>query len=364
MPLGDDSEAMSPHDGGHVSGSRDSADRPLNIGIVGYGYWGPNLARNVAHNARTELVAIADRSPQRLAAAGRSHPAAALTTDVRDLLDNPQIDALFIATPPETHCELVLDAFTCGKHVLVEKPLATNVADAERMVAAALAADRVLLVDHTYLFTGAVKAMKRYFDADEIGDVYYYDSTRINLGLFQGDTNVIWDLAPHDLSILLHLLDRPVQRVAAFGARHIDVRHENIAYITLEFADGLLAHFHVNWLAPTKIRRTIIGASRKMLVYDDIETVEKLKVYDCGARVITDVEDLYGRLVEYRTGDVLAPRLDNTEALTVEVDHFVDVVRGNAAPISDGNLGLRVVQILEAAQRSLANGGRPEEVAI
>lgn len=339
------------------------AEDPLTIGIVGYGYWGPNLARNVARNARTELVAIADRDSQRLAAAGRSHPAAALTTDVQELFDNPQIDALFIATPPETHCELALEAFKRGKHVLVEKPLATTVADAERMVDAAAAAGRVLLVDHTYLFTGAVQMMKHYVDSDQIGDVYYYDSTRINLGIFQSDTNVIWDLAPHDLSILLYLLDRPVCRVAAFGARHIDVHNENIAYITLELEDGLLAHFHVNWLAPTKIRRTIIGASRKMLVYDDIEMVEKLKVYDCGARVVTDVEDLYGRLVEYRTGDVLAPRLDNTEALAAEVDHFVDVVRGNAAPISDGNLGLRVVRILAAAQQSLANGGRPEPLA-
>jgi len=338
--------------------------RPLRIGVIGYGYWGPNLARNAAQHPETELLAIADPSPRRLSAAHASFPAATATDDYRCVLEDPRIDAVLIATPPETHCALVIEALERGKHVLVEKPLATDAADAARMVDAAARARRVLAVDHTFLFTSAVRRMKQYFESGEMGEVYYYDSTRINLGIFQGNTNVIWDLAPHDISIMLHLLEgTPVQTVSAFGARHVDLEHENIAYLTLQFESSLLAHFHVNWLAPTKIRRTIIGASRKMLVYDDIEPDEKLKVYDCGAQVVTDLEELYGRFVETRTGDVLAPKLDKVEALARELGHFVNVVRGVEAPISGGEFGLRVVKIIEAAQHSLRNGGIPVAVA-
>ena len=336
---------------------------PLRIGVIGYGYWGPNLARNAAQHNETELVAIADSKPKRLGVAHALFPTVTTTTGHRDIIANPNIDAVFIATPPETHCALVLEALAGGKHVLVEKPLATNAKDAARMVDAAANAGRVLAVDHTFLFTSAVRRMRQYFDSGEMGEVYYYDSTRINLGIFQANTNVIWDLAPHDISIMLHLLaGMPVKTVSAFGARHVDLDHENIAYLTLQFESSLLAHFHVNWLAPTKIRRTIIGASRKMLVYDDIEPDEKLKVYDSGAQVVTDVEELYGRFVETRTGDVLSPRLDKVEALARELGHFVNVVRGIEEPISDGAFGLRVVRIIEAAQRSLEQGGLPVAV--
>ena len=335
---------------------------PLRVGVAGYGYWGPNLARNVALNSETALAAIADPNPRRIAAARAAHPGVATVADVRGMLADESIDAVLIATPPETHCALVLEALQRGKHVLVEKPLATSREDAARMVQAARAADRVLMVDHTFLFTSAVRKMKEYFDAGEMGEVYYYDSTRINLGIFQGNTNVIWDLAPHDISIMLYLLGQPVKTVSAFGARHVDENHENIAYLTLQFESSLLAHFHVNWLAPTKIRRTIIGASRKMLVYDDLQPDEKLKVYDCGAQLSTDMEEIYGRFVEYRTGDVLAPKLDKTEALAAELEHFVAVVRGKERAISDGPFGLRVVSIIEAAQRSLRAGGAPEAV--
>jgi predicted dehydrogenase len=337
--------------------------QPIRIGVLGYGYWGPNLARNVAQHPSTVLAAIVDLSPARLASARRAYPGVSLTDDIRGVLDDPGIDAVLIATPPETHHRLVLDALGCGKHVLVEKPLATSVGHAEELVAAAEQAGLVLAVDHTFLFTGAVRWMKRYFDAGEVGDVYYYDSTRINLGLFQHDTNVIWDLAPHDLSIMLHLLDQPVRTVSAFGARHVDMDQENIAYLTLQFDGPLLAHFHVNWLAPTKVRRIIIGGSRKMLVYDDLEPDEKLKVYDSGVQVSTDVEELYGKLVEYRTGDVLSPKTDKTEALATEMTHFVNVIRGLEQPISGGRLGLQVVKILDAAQRSLRAGGTPTAVS-
>ena len=335
---------------------------PLRVAVAGFGYWGPNLARNAANHPGMDLVAIVDANPRRLAAAKAAYPMVRLTTDARDVLASPDVDAVFVATPPETHCALVLEALERGKHVLVEKPLATSSHDAERMVAAAAQAERVLSVDHTFLFTPAVRKMQSYFAAGEMGEVYYYDSTRINLGIFQSNANVIWDLAPHDISIMLHLLGEPVTSVSAFGARHVDMKNENIAYLTFQFESSLLAHLHVNWLAPTKIRRTIIGASRKMLVYDDIEPDEKLKVYDCGAQIATDVEEIYGRLVEYRTGDVVSPRLDKTEALAAEMDHFVNVVRGAEPPISDGAFGLEVVRIIDAAQRSLANGGIPEQV--
>ncbi|MFN0093450.1 MAG: Gfo/Idh/MocA family protein [Dehalococcoidia bacterium] len=336
---------------------------PVRIGVCGYGYWGPNLARNVAQCADAELAGIADLSARRLAAARLAHPGVVLTTDLGDLLDDPLVDAIVVATPPETHHVLVKEALERGKHVLVEKPLATTVEDAEDLVRTARRCGRQLVVDHTFLFTGAVKRMREYFDAGEVGDVYYYDSTRINLGLFQHETNVIWDLAPHDISIMSYLIDQPVKSVSAIGARHVDTRVENIAYLTLQFEGPLLAHFHVNWLAPAKVRRTIIGGSHKMLVYDDGEATEKLKVYDSGARLCASKEDIYRTLVEYRTGDVVAPKLDRAEALAVETSHFVRVVRGQEEPISGGMLGVEVVRIIEAAQESLRRGGVPVEVA-
>ncbi|GAB4334425.1 MAG: Gfo/Idh/MocA family oxidoreductase [Dehalococcoidia bacterium] len=334
----------------------------VRVGVIGYGYWGPNLARNIAHHPETELVAIADRDHRRVAAALTAHPLVRLTTDAGDLLDDPGVDAVAIATPAETHFALATAALERGKHVLVEKPLATNIRDAEALVGLARKVDRVLMVDHTFLFTGAVQKLKSYIASGDVGDLYYYDSTRINLGLFQHDINVIWDLAPHDISIMLHLVDEPVRSVSAIGARHVEGQVENIAYITLRFESQLLAHFHVNWLAPAKVRRTIIGGSKKMIVYDDVEATEKLKVYDSGVELCASEEEIYRRLVEYRTGDVLIPMLDKTEALATETGHFVDVIRGRAEPISDGRFGAEVVRILEAAQASLQRHGEPVEV--
>lgn len=334
----------------------------LRVGVIGYGYWGPNLARNVATNPDSVLWAIADLSPRRLSAARELYPLTAMTTDYTDLLRDRDIDAVFVATPPDTHHRVVIDALEAGKHVLVEKPLAISVEEAEEMVATAKRCGRVLAVDHTFLFTGAVKRMKEYVAAGEVGELYYFDSIRINLGLFNHETNVVWDLAPHDVSIMLHLVAEPVRRVSAFGARHVDTNVENIAYITLEFESPLLAHFHVNWLAPAKVRRTIVGGSKKMLVYDDGEASEKLRVYDSGASLCASREDMYRTFVEYRTGDVVAPKLDKTEALAAETSQFIRSVRGMEAPVSGGELGLEVVRIIEAAQRSLAAGGAPVEV--
>lgn len=336
--------------------------RPLRVGVVGYGYWGPNLARNVATQPETELRAIADMNPDRLSVARISHPLARLTTNILSLVSDPEIDAVIIATPADTHFGLASLALRHGKHVLVEKPMATSSEEAEELVRLADEVDRRLLVDHTFLFTGAVRKMKQLIAAGEVGDIYYYDATRINLGLFQHDTNVIWDLAPHDISIMLHLVGQPVRRVSAFGARHVDDKVENIAYVTLQFDSPLLAHFHVNWLAPAKMRRTIIGGSRKMLVFDDVEASEKVRIYDAGAELKTR-EDIYRSQVEYRTGDVIAPRLEKTEALAAECAHFARVVRGIEEPVSDGRFGLAVVKVLQAAQRSLNMGGVPVEVA-
>lgn len=340
------------------------ADR-LRIGVLGYGYWGPNLARNIATFPGTELVAIADIDARRLIAARTAHPIARLTTEFDDVIADPSLDAVVIATPAATHHALALKAVERGKHVLVTKPLATSVAHAREIVAAAAAAGVHVLVDHTFLFTGAVRRMKEYIEAGELGELYYFDSTRINLGLFQHDANVIWDLAPHDISILDFLVGEPVREVSAVGARHVDTTTENMAYVTLRFDSPLLAHIHVNWLAPAKVRQMIIGGSRKMLVYDDVEASEKLKVYDSGAHLVatqTTSEEVYRRMVEYRTGDVLSPRLEKTEALAAEIQHFVRVVRGEEAAISCGARGLEVVRIIEAAQRSLARGGMPVEV--
>ena len=336
---------------------------PLRVAVVGYGYWGPNLARNFASNPQSTLTTVCDASPARLAAAHATHPWARLAPSAAEVWADANIDAVVIATPPETHRDLAIAALESGKHVLVEKPLATSVADAEQMLAVARRCGRALLVDHTFLFTGAVRRMKDYIDAGEVGDIYYFDSTRINLGLFQSHTNVIWDLAPHDIAILLHLIKAPVRRVSAVGASHVNTTVENIAYLTLQFDGPMLAHCHVNWLAPVKIRKTIIGGSRKMLVFDDMEPSEKLKLYDSGAYLTASDEDVYRSLVEYRTGDVLVPRLDKTEALAAECTNAITVFQGTGTPVSDGALGLRVVSVLEAAEQSLRAGGVPMDVA-
>ncbi len=342
------------------SPTTDGTER-LRVGVIGYGYWGPNLARNVEANSRMELAAVADFSTNRLAAAHAVHPWTRKTHDAMDIIRSSDIDAVVIATPPESHRELACAALEAGKHVLVEKPLATSPEDAALMRHTAERTGRVLMVDHTFLFTGAVRRIKQYLDAGELGTVYYFDSTRINLGLFQTRSNVLWDLAPHDVAMLLHLLDEPVTEVSAIGAWHVEDGLENIAYATLRFASGVIAHLHVNWLAPVKIRKTIIGGSRRMVVYDDMEQSEKVKLYDSGADRVQTKEDAYRAFVEYRTGDVLVPRLEKAEALAVECDHFLDVIAG-APSISGADLGLDVVRILHAAQLSMQSRGCPQEV--
>jgi predicted dehydrogenase len=328
----------------------------LRIAVVGYGYWGPNLARNFTSCAATQVVAVVDHDESRRATAHELYPWVKTHAHASKVFDDPDIDAVAIAVPTAAHHELVGKALAAGKHVLIEKPLAASVADAEEMVALAKARGRVLMVDHTFVFTGAVRKIKDYVDAGVLGRVLYFDSVRVNLGLFQPDSNVIWDLAPHDLSILDYVLGRAPRWVSALGARHYG-HNENLAYMTVGFDDELLAHFHFNWVAPVKVRRIMIGGTQRMLVYDDTEPSEKIRLYDSGVTVQNqpnlEREKAYNLLVQYRTGDVLAPKLDGTEALRRVVESFAQAIQTGSAPMSDGHAGLRVVRLLEAAQESL-----------
>ena len=329
------------------------------IGVVGCGYWGPNLLRNFAENETAELRWISDLDETRLAAMGRRYPAAQTTTDYQKLLADPQLDAIAVVTPVATHFQIAKEALLAGKHVLVEKPLTSTAREAEELIELAARHRRTLMVDHTFVYTGAVRKMKEILDKDGLGDLLYFDSIRINLGLFQRDINVLWDLAPHDLSLMDYLIDRQPTAVSAIGSCHIEPGIENIAYLVMRFEDDFIAHFHFNWLAPVKIRRTLIAGSRKMILYDDIEPTEKVRVYDKGVTTnrIGDREADYQTLVSYRTGDVWAPKLDATEALRHVVAEFLDSIRAQRRPLTDGAAGLRVVRLLEAAQQSIKKGG-------
>jgi predicted dehydrogenase len=330
----------------------------IDVGIIGYGYWGPNMVRNFSEAANARVVAVADLRPERLALAQRRFPGIRVTQDYRDLLRAPQIDAVVVATPVSSHFELCMEALTHGKHVLVEKPITTSSGDAARLIDEAARRRLVLMVDHTFVYSPAVQKISDLVVAGELGDIYYYDSVRINLGLFQHDVNVIWDLAVHDLSIMDHVLRQTPTAVSTTGLAHVPGKPENIAYMTMFFDTTLIAHIHVNWLAPVKVRRTLLGGSRRMVVFDDLEASEKVKVYDKGISVNPSPENLYQMQVGYRTGDMSAPRLDTTEALAIEAAHFIDCVANTHRPITDGEAGLRIVRLLEAATESMATRGR------
>src|SRR5213080_452290 len=330
------------------------------IGVIGCGYWGPNLLRNFAENETAELRWICDLDEDRLAAMGRRYPAAHTTNDYQKLLADSDLDAVAVVTPVATHFQIAKEALLAGKHVLVEKPLTATAREAEELIELAERNRRTLMVDHTFVYTGAVRKMKEILVSGELGDLLYFDSIRINLGLFQRDINVLWDLAPHDLSIMDFLIDRQPQAISALGSSHIERGIENIAYLVMLFPDEFIAHFHFNWLAPVKIRRTMIAGSSKMILYDDIEPTEKVRVYDKGvtANRVGDREVDYQTLVSYRTGDVWAPKLDTTEALRYVVAEFLDSISEGRKPLTDGYAGLRVVRLLEAAQQSMKNGGQ------
>src|SRR3954453_21765409 len=279
----------------------------VRIGIIGYGYWGPNLVRNFVEAPNTQVVAVADKNTERLEVLSRRYPGIEGMSDHRDILRNPDIDAVAISTPVSTHFPLAMEALQAGKHVLVEKPMTSSSDEARRLIDEASRRKLVLMVDHTFVYTGAVRKMRQLIDDGTLGEVYYYDSTRVNLGLFQHDVNVIWDLAVHDLSIMDYILPEVPMEISATGIGHVNGAGEDTAYISVFYSGSIIAHLNVNWLSPVKLRRTLVGGSRSMIVYDDIETSEKIKVYDKGVIVRNNPESLYKMLVSYRSGDMSAP---------------------------------------------------------
>lgn len=332
--------------------------KEIKVGVIGCGYWGPNLIRNFNDSVQTDIHSVCDLIRERLNSIRIRYPQVKITEDYRDILKDDNIEAVAVVTPVSSHYKIVSDALRAGKHVLVEKPLTSNVKDAESLVNLAAKKGLVLLVDHIFIYTNAIKKIKDYLAKGEIGDMYYFDSVRINLGLFQHDINVIWDLAPHDLAVMDHLVSEEPISITATGSSHTPSRHEDIAYITLQFRSSFIAHFHVNWMSPVKIRKIIIGGSRKMLVFDDLDPSEKIKLYDKGIRVTkTDKNSIYQSLVQYRIGDIYSPSIDSTEALKAVICHFADCIKNHKTPVTDGIAGLRVVRLLEAADKSLKKGG-------
>ncbi len=329
----------------------------IRIGVIGYGYWGPNLVRNFAETPGAEVVAVADLDAKRLATVERRYPSIKTTTNFQELLKDPLIDAIAVATPVSTHFELGMAALKAGKHLWLEKPMTETALQARKLIDEAARRQLVLIIDHTFLYTGAVRKMAELVKAGELGRIYYYDSIRVNLGLFQRDVSVISDLAVHDFSILDHLLGEHPVAVSASGTNHFPGTPANLAYITLFYNSGTIAHVNVNWLAPVKVRQILLGGSKKMITYDDLEPSEKIKVYDKGVNFTDDPAQIYQMRVGYRAGDMWAPALDATEALRVEGEHFVDCIEHTKQPITDGHLGLRVVELIEAATSSMRGRG-------
>jgi predicted dehydrogenase len=333
----------------------------VRVGLIGCGYWGPNLIRNFNEVDNAAMVACSDLSADRLGKMQKRYPGIATTQNYEDLLRDPNIDAVVIATPVSTHYPIARQALEHGKHVMIEKPIAGTSAQALDLIERAERSKRSLMVDHTFIYTSAVRKIREMIDSGELGDILYFDSVRVNLGLFQRDINVIWDLAPHDLSIMDYLLRSNPVAITAVGASHAGNNLANIAYLTLTFPNNLLAHFHVNWLAPVKLRMTLIGGSKKMVVYDDVEVTEKVRLYDKGLIINGNPEKQYEALINYRIGDVLIPKLEATEALSHAAREFVSSIIEGRKPLTDGVAGYRVVRLLEAAQASLEKGGQPVE---
>ncbi|MGO4706488.1 Gfo/Idh/MocA family protein [Microvirga sp. 2MCAF38] len=341
----------------------------IGVGIIGYGYWGPNLARCAAEADGCHLASVADLSPAARRRASQRYPSADIEEDWRSLIANPKVDAVIVATPTRWHFELALAALHAGKHVLVEKPIASSSREARILIEEAERRGLVLMVDHTFVYTGAVQKIRDLITSGAVGDIYYYDSTRINLGLFQADVNVVWDLAVHDLAILDFVMDASPLAVSATGAGHITGSPENMAHLTFYLEGGATAHLNVNWLAPVKVRRTLIGGSRRMIVYDDVEPSEKVKVYDRGVSVdgeadLPRAEEELNRLrLNYRMGDIWTPQLSVKEALLTEMEHFAQCIENGTKPMTGGSSGLRVVTLLEGATQSLGRRGQPVELA-
>jgi len=331
----------------------------INIGIIGCGYWGPNLVRNFNACDTARVIGVSDLREERLKFLSRLYPnIKILTKDSDEILHHNNIDAIVIATPVLTHFPLGMEALENGKHLLMEKPMTATAEQAEVLIETAEKKGLTLMVDHTFIYTGAVRKIKEVINSGDLGDLYYFDSVRVNLGLFQHDVNVIWDLAPHDVSIMDHLLQQRPKAISATGVAHFENKIENTAYISVMYDSPLIGHIHVNWLAPVKVRKTLICGSKKMIVYDDVEPSEKVKIYNKGVEYIKKREEAYDLLVQYRTGDMLAPRIEMTEALNLVAAEFVDSITQRRKPLTDGQAGYNVVRILEAANQSLRQGGK------
>lgn len=327
----------------------------MNFGVIGYGYWGPNIVRNLVNLEGSQVVAIAEISANARARAQKAYPGIKVTGDTAEVIKSAEIDAVAVVSPVWTHYDLTKTALLNGKHVFVEKPFTSNAAQAQELIELAHQKNLKIMVDHTFLFTGAVRKIRQLINEDALGNLYYYDSTRVNLGLFQHDINVLWDLAPHDLSIMDHLLPGKPEAIVATGQGHLN-GHEDVAYMTIYFPEKVIAHINVNWLSPVKVRTTLIGGEKRMLVWNDLEADEKLKVYDKGVH-ITNREGVYDLLVSYRSGDMWAPQLEQVEALRQELSYFVECINNDQEPFNNGCAGLRVVQMLEAASESLSKKG-------
>src|SRR5437868_7054117 len=332
----------------------------LRVGVIGYGYWGPNIVRNFQGHEKADVVAVCDKNPKSLSRVRRAHPEVPVTSNQMEVLTSTQVDVVAVVTPVWTHFELAKLALENGKHVFVEKPFTCTAAQAEQLIDLAERKNLKIMVDHTFLFTGAVKRIKQLVDDGTLGSLYYYDSTRVNLGLFQHDVNVIWDLAPHDLSIMDHLIKTKPEGLVATGARHLN-GHADVAFLTIYYPNNLIAHINVNWLSPVKVRTTLLGGEKKMLVWNDLEADEKIKVYDRGVQM-TSGEAMYQQLVSYRTGDMWSPNVEQVEALKLEAAYFLECIRKDKQPFNDGEAGLRVVRMLEAADESLREKGRVVEL--
>jgi predicted dehydrogenase len=328
----------------------------VRVGVCGYGYWGPNIVRNLSAIDECHVVSICDRNPGALTRARKIYPSVCMTTDEMDVIESPDIDAVAIVTPVWTHFDLAKRALENGKHVFVEKPFTSTSAQAMELIELAARKNLRIMVDHTFLFSGAVRKIRELVDNGTLGKLYYFDSTRVNLGLFQHDVSVVWDLAPHDLSIMDYVIEEQPEAVVATGGTHFNSLAD-MAFITVFFPGNITAHINVNWLSPVKVRTTLIGGREKMLVWNDLEPDEKIRVYDKGVEV-TNGQSVYDLLVSYRSGDVWSPKVNNTEALAVELRYFVECVRDGRVPSNDGEAGLRIVRLLEAAEQSLNDRGR------
>src|SRR5450755_1694111 len=327
----------------------------LKFGVIGYGYWGPNIVRNLRALEGCEVVGICDQTPAARKRIQAANPGVPVHSDANELIKSPNVDAIAVITPVWTHYEITKAALENGKHVFVEKPFTSTAAQAEELINLAAQKNLQIMVDHTFLFTGAVRKIQKLLKDGTLGKLYYYDSTRVNLGLFQHDCNVIWDLAPHDLSIMNHLLHKDAEAISATGQAHVN-NLEDIAFITAYYPDKMIAHVNVNWISPVKVRTTLIGGEKKRLVWNDLEADEKLKIYDKGVDV-KNQEGVYNLLVSYRSGDMWAPQVEQVEALRIELQYFVECIKKKQTPINGGCAGLKVVRMLEAASQSLAKRG-------